>query len=236
MPRSNHRLYPAFLLAFQLILGCSSEPAVKNDRAAQQSASAAVPATAAEAGQYDRLLLVFGDSLYAGYHLAPNEGFAPMLEQALDGRGLKVRVVNGGVSGDTSAAGLQRLAFTLDGLPRKPDLVILGLGANDMLRGLDPAETRANLRAILEELHRRGIKTMLTGMLAAPNLGKPYADRFNPIYPDLAREFGVPLYPFFLDGVANRPALLLDDGMHPNARGIGAIVGKIAPEVAAQLD
>src|SRR3546814_4600086 len=105
------------------------------------------------------------------------------------------------VSGDTSAAGLQRLAFTLDGLDRKPDLVIVGLGANDMLRGLSPRATRANLEAILTELKKRDIPTMLTGMVAAPNMGTDYAAAFNPIYPELAEEFGVPLYPFFLEGV-----------------------------------
>jgi acyl-CoA thioesterase-1 len=144
-------------------------------------------------------------------------------------------VVNAGVSGDTTAAGLARLGFTLDGLPRKPDLVIVGLGANDMLRGLSPAQTRKNLGAILDELDRRKVRAALTTMLAAPNLGEDYAQAFNPIYPDLARERGVRVYPFFLEGVAGRPDRLLPDGMHPNAQGIEDITARLAPQIAGDL-
>ncbi len=182
-----------------------------------------------------KLVVVFGDSLFAGYNLAQDRGFAPTLERGLAAGGTKARVFNAGVSGDTSAAGLQRLAFTLDGLDRKPDLVIVGLGANDMLRGLSPKATRANLDALLTELKKRDIPTMLTGMLAAPNMGPDYAAIFNPIYPDLARKYGVPLYPFFLDGVVGHHNLLLPDGMHPNDKGIDTIVGRIAPVVVANL-
>ena len=144
-------------------------------------------------------------------------------------------LLGAGVSGDTTAAGLARLAFTLDGLPRKPDLVIVGLGGNDLLRGLNPAQTRANLDAILTELDRRGIPAMLTGMLASPNMGADYVAAFNPIFPALARVHDTPLYPFFLDGVAGRPALIQPDGLHPNAAGIDVIVGKVAPAVTAAL-
>jgi len=195
------------------------------------AAPAAQPVPAADS----KLVVVFGDSLYAGYGLDAGKGFAPVLERALVARGIKASVFNAGVSGDTTAAGLGRLAFTLDGLPRKPDLVIVGLGGNDMLRGLSPEETRRNLDAIMAELKARKIKAALTGMLASPNMGPDYAAAFNPIYPDLAKKYGAPLYPFFLEGVAGTPALQLPDGIHPNDRGIERIVEQVAPFVAGQL-
>ncbi|MFM6854653.1 MAG: arylesterase, partial [Sphingopyxis sp.] len=182
-----------------------------------------------------RLILAFGDSLYAGYGVTQDQGFAPQLEQALNRAGHGVRVHNAGVSGDTTAAGLARLAFTLDGLPKKPDLAIVGLGGNDMLRGINPEQTRANLDAILTQLDQRGIPAMLTGMLAPPNMGAQYASAFNPIYPALARKHGAALYPFFLDGVVGRADLIQADHIHPTAPGIAIIVGKIAPAVAAAL-
>lgn len=218
--------YAGLILLFQLAGGCSSEPAPKKEEVRGEIVKPAADA---------KLVLAFGDSLYAGYNLPQSEGFAPELQRALAARGISADVRNGGVSGDTSAAGLQRLAFTLDGLPRKPDLVIVGLGANDMLRGLDPAEAQANLRAILAELRTRQIPAMLTGMLTSRNMGPDYARRFDPIYPALAREFGVPLYPFFLDGVVGKRALLLEDGLHPNEKGVDLIVEKVAPQVAAAL-
>lgn len=199
-------------------------------------AANAAPAAARSAPSADaRLVVAFGDSLFAGYNLGPDQGFAPALERRLAAEGVDARVFNAGVSGDTSAAGLQRLAFTLDGLERKPDLVILGLGANDMLRGLDPGATRANLDAILAELKKREIPAMLTGMVAAPNMGADYAAKFNPIYPDLAKKYGLTLYPFFLDGVIGNPGLLLPDGIHPNDRGIDAIVQRVSPLVEKQI-
>lgn len=191
------------------------------------------PATAPAADE--RLVVAFGDSLYAGYNLDQGKGLAPVLERALGARGIKARVINAGVSGDTSAAGLARLAFTLDGLPRKPDLMLLGLGGNDMLRGLSPTETRANLDAILTEAKKRGIKVVLTGMLASPNMGPDYAAAFNPIYPELARKYEARLYPFMLDGVIGQRVLLLPDGIHPNDSGVTVIVGKLAPLVADAL-
>jgi acyl-CoA thioesterase-1 len=193
------------------------------------------PATTEVPAEDTRLVVAFGDSLFAGYGLAQDEGFAPALQRALEAQGLKAQVVNAGVSGETTAGGRERLAFTLDGLPRQPDLVIVGLGGNDMLRGLDPAQTRANLDAILAELKARGIATMLTGMLVSPNMGPDYAAAFNPIYPDLAKKFGLPLYPFFLQGVVGRRDLQLPDGIHPNAQGIKAVVQRIAPLVGREL-
>lgn len=198
----------------------------------QASTNAAAPETVAEDA---KLVLAFGDSLYAGYNLSQEEGFAPALERALTKAGIPARVHNAGVSGDTTAAGLQRLAFTLDGLPRKPDLAIVGLGGNDMLRGLNAAQTRANLTAICEELEKRGIPIILTGMVAAPNMGADYASAFNAIYPDLSKRFGAGLYPFFLDGVITDRALMLPDGLHPNAQGVEAVVAKVAPLVETRL-
>lgn len=216
-----------------LTVGCSDD-----NMANRQASMAANQATAspviAPAENNDRrpIILAFGDSLYAGYNLPQDQGFAPELERALAARKLSFRVHNAGVSGDTSATARARLAFALDGLGAKPALVIVGLGGNDMLRGLRPEETRANLAAILEELKRREIPAMLTGMLASPNMGADYAAQFNPIYPDLARQYRVPLYPFFLDGVVGNPRLQLPDGIHPNEAGVDAIVARLAPKVA----
>lgn len=215
-------------LALVHLAACS--PAAP-DAAPSPTPSATAPTPAADT----KAVVVFGDSLFAGYNLPQDKGFAPALQRALAGQGVKASVFNAGVSGDTSAAGLQRLAFTLDGQARKPDLVIVGLGANDMLRGLDPAETRRNLDAILAELKKRQIPAMLTGMVAAPNMGADYARQFNAIYPDLARQYDVPLYPFFLDGVITDRALLLGDGIHPNEQGVAKIAAAVGPLVARQL-
>ncbi|WP_241527185.1 arylesterase [Sphingomonas turrisvirgatae] len=198
-------------------------------------ATASPTATAATPAADTRAVVVFGDSLFAGYNLPQDQGFAPALQRVLAGQGVKANVFNAGVSGDTSAAGLQRLAFTLDGQARKPDLVIVGLGANDMLRGLDPADTRRNLDAILAELKQREIPAMLTGMVAAPNMGADYARQFNSIYPDLARKYDLPLYPFFLDGVITDRTLLLADGIHPNAQGVAKIATRVGPLVAREF-
>lgn len=223
--------YGVLALIIQLGAGCSDKIS-SQDTVSSSPDKTEVVASAIPDG---KVVVAFGDSLFAGYNLPQDQGFAPTLERALDARGMKAHVFNAGVSGDTSAAGLQRLDFVLDGLGRKPDLVIVGLGANDMLRGLNPNETRANLDAILSQLKKRGIRTILTGMLAAPNLGPDYARAFNPIYPDLARKFGLALDPFFLAGVAGRRERQLPDGMHPNQRGVQVIVDRIEPVVAAAL-
>lgn len=225
--------YGALALIVQLAVACSDKtpmpPPAGNDGQVANQAQSAVP-TADE-----RLVVAFGDSLYAGYNLDQDKGLAPVLEKALTARGIKARVVNAGVSGDTTAAGLTRLAFTLDGLPRKPDLMLVGLGGNDMLRGLSPAETRTNLDAILAQLQKRGIPVLLTGVLASPNMGPDYAAAFNPIYPELAQKYKSGLYPFMLDGVIGDRALQLPDGIHPNDKGVTVIVGKLAPVVAGAL-
>lgn len=199
-------------------------------------AADAKPANGAAEVADRKLVVAFGDSLYAGYGVLPQESFPARLEKALAARGVAATVRNAGVSGDTTAAGLRRLAFTLDGLDRTPDLAMVNLGGNDMLRGIDPAETRANLTAICAELERRGIPILLTGMVAAPNMGRDYADAFNAIYGDLAKRYDAVLYPFFLDGVVTDRALMLPDGVHPNPQGIDAIVAKITPLVAGTLE
>lgn len=202
--------------------------------AAPGPAPTPTPRASADAAD-TRLVLAFGDSLYAGYGVLAQQSFPYVLEQRLRASGVAANVRNAGVSGDTTAAGRRRLAFTLDGLPRKPDLAIVGLGGNDMLRGIDPAETRANLDAICAELQRRGIPIMLTGMRAPPNLGGDYVRAFESIFPDLAEKYDAPLDPFFLDGVVTQPSLMLPDRIHPNPTGIERIADRVAPVVAAAL-
>ncbi|TFI60057.1 arylesterase [Sphingomonas parva] len=180
-------------------------------------------------------ILAFGDSLTAGYGLPPGQGFAPQLEDSLRRNGVRAFVTNAGVSGNTAAQGRARLAWTLDGLKTKPDLAIVALGANDMLRGLPPKQTRADLDVILAEFQRRGIPVLLAGMLAPPNLGQRYMAEYNSIFPDLAGKYRASLYPFFLSGVAGVPALNLPDRVHPNFQGIKRMVTGITPSVLAAL-
>ena len=181
------------------------------------------------------LVWAFGDSLSAGYGLPPADGFTTKLQAALRKAGVAATVRNGGVAGDTAAQARARLRWGLRGLGATPDLVIVELGANDMLRGLPPAQARANLDAILTELHNRHIPVLLAGMRAAPNLGPNYVRGFEAMYPELAKAHGAPLYSFFLDGVAAKREYLQADGLHPNARGTDIIVAKILPAVRAAL-
>jgi acyl-CoA thioesterase I len=173
-------------------------------------------------------IVALGDSLTAGYQLPAGDTFPVRLEQALKAKGLAVEVVNAGVSGDTSTGGLARLDWSV---PDGTDAVILELGANDMLRGVEPKVTREALDTILRRLKERRIEVLLCGMLAPPNLGPDYARAFNPIYPQLASAHGVFFYPFFLAGVATNASLNQRDGMHPNANGVAAIVTRILPQV-----
>ena len=191
--------------------------------------------TAAAPAPERPLVLAFGDSLTAGYGLDSGLGFAPQLQATLRRHGIAAEVIDGGVSGDTSEAGKARLGWTIDGLPRKPDLVVLELGANDRLRGLDPALTRANLDAILGELKRRNIKVLIAGMRAAPNLDPAYVARFEAIYPELAKRNGAALYPFFMEGVAGQKGMTQPDGMHPTFEGVKRIVTGITPAVKRAL-
>ena len=198
--------------------------------------TAAMAATgAAAAAVKDVHILAFGDSLTAGYGLQPGQGFAPQLEDSLRRNGVRAFVTNAGVSGNTAAQGRARLQWTLDGLAQRPDLAIVALGANDMLRGLPPAQTRKDLDAILAELRRRGIRVLIAGMLAPPNLGARYRADYDTIFPDLARKHDAALYPFFLAGVAGNPALNLPDRVHPNFQGIKRVVAGITPSVVKAL-
>ena len=195
-------------------------------QAAMASAGAAAP----------RTILALGDSLTAGYLLRPAESFPAQLEAALRAKGRAVTVHNAGVSGDTTAQGRARLAWVLAGLKTPPDLAIVELGANDMLRGQPPAAAKANLDAILAELAKRHVPVLLAGMRASPNLGAAYVRDFDAIYPALAKSRGVALYPFFMDGVAAVPGMQLGDGLHPTPKGVAVIVRRILPSVERGLD
>jgi acyl-CoA thioesterase I len=178
------------------------------------------------------VIVAYGDSLSAGYQLPPADSFPSQLAVALRGT---AKVHNAGVSGDTTTQGRARMAWVLGGLKTKPDLIILELGANDSLRGIDPKITRANLDAMLAEFKKRGIPVLLAGMLAPPNMGPQYSKAYNSIFPDLAKKYNVPLYPFFMDGVVMNDKLKLADGMHPNKQGVSVIVEKILPAVTKAL-
>jgi acyl-CoA thioesterase-1 len=183
----------------------------------------------------ERRILALGDSLFAGFGVARGEGYPEKLEAALRARGINARIANAGVSGDTTAAGLQRLQFALDAQPAPPELVLISLGGNDVLRGLPPEQTRANLGAILAELQKRKIRAVLMGMLAPPNLGADYRAQFDPIYPALAKTYGAALVPFFLAPVIDKPDLVQQDHIHPTAQGVEAIVAATADVVAGAL-
>ena len=177
-------------------------------------------------------MVVLGDSLSAGYGLAAQAAFPVRLQKALADKGIKVDMINAGVSGDTASGGRDRLDWSV---PEGTEAVIVELGANDALRGTDPAVTRAALTDILTRLKARKIAVLLCGMVAPPNYGSDYAARFNAIYPELSKSFGVPLYPFFLEGVAAEARLNQKDGIHPTSEGVDVIVKNILPMVEALI-
>ncbi len=178
-------------------------------------------------------LVALGDSLTAGYNLSASDAFPARLEAALRERGHDVTIVNAGVSGDTASGGRDRVDWSVeDGT----DGVILALGANDMLRGLDPARTRAALDATITRLQERDIAVLLAGMMAGRNLGPDYAKEFDAIYPELAEQHGIMLYPFLLEGVAGEASLNLDDGIHPNPEGVAVMVEKMLPVVESFIE
>ncbi len=178
-------------------------------------------------------VLVLGDSLTAGFGLPVTESLPSQLEAVLKGQGLDVVILNGGVSGDTTAGGLSRVDWAL---ADNPGYALVALGANDALRGLDTEKAFQNLDAIIGKLKAKGIKVMILGMMAPPNLGRDYGERFAAIFPKLAEKYRVPLYPFLLDGVAADPKLNQRDGIHPNAEGVRIIVARLAPLVKRLLE
>jgi acyl-CoA thioesterase-1 len=181
------------------------------------------------------VVLAYGDSLTAGYQLPPGQGFAPQLEKALKAKGRDVTVVGAGVSGDTSTQGRARVNWVLAGMKQKPDLVVLELGANDMLRGQSPKTARENLDAMVKAFKAKGARVLVAGMRANPTLGKAYVTEFEGMFSGVAKANGVALYPFFLDGVAAQPSLQLADGMHPNGKGVQVMVKRILPAVEREL-
>ena len=187
----------------------------------------------APANAETKVIVALGDSLTAGFGLPPQDGFVPRLQAALRAAGRSVTITNAGVSGDTATGGAERVDWSV---PDGTDGVIVELGANDMLRGVDPKVTRAALARILDRLAQRRIPAMLVGMRALPNLGEDYARRFEAVYVDLARERGLIFYPFFLEGVAGDRSLNQGDGVHPNAKGVAAMVRAITPTVERFLD
>ena len=185
----------------------------------------------------EKVILAMGDSLMAGYNLPPNASFPAQLETWLREQGADVRVLNSGVSGDTTASGRSRLDWSLASVPGgKPDLFILEFGGNDMLRGIDPTVTRANMDAILKHLSDKDIKVLVMGMQAPPNMGSEYEREFNAIFPELAEKYDVELYPFYLEGVAAIPSLNLEDGIHPNENGIEIMVENSGPMILELID
>jgi len=215
-----------------LLAGCgSAEPAP----VAETAPTAALDAPLPQIGGPQRTILAFGDSLFAGYSLEPGQGYPEQLQVVLRARGINAQVIDAGVSGDTTQAGAQRIGFVLDNAGVKPELALLELGGNDLLRGIPPEQTRANLAAILDELKQRGIPVLLMGMRAPPNLGPQFQAEFDGLYPALAEQYGARLVPFFLGPVYDKPELILPDRIHPTAAGIEAIVADTIEAVAGAL-
>jgi acyl-CoA thioesterase-1 len=181
-----------------------------------------------------RRLMILGDSITAGYGLPAHLAFPAKLQQALDSRGRAIEIVNAGVSGDTSAGGRARLDWALGNEP--PPFAIVALGGNDALRGITPEVTEANLEAVVTTLKSRGTRVLLAGMLAPRNLGRDYAEKFDAIYPTIAKRHAIVLYPFFLEGVAADPALNQPDGIHPNPRGVEVMIERMIDSVLRWID
>lgn len=226
--------FPSILIAPMLLLaGCGEAPGATADPS--PAATMAPPASEAVVAGPERRILAFGDSLFAGLGVGIENSYPAQLEAALRKEGINVRIANAGVSGDTTAAGLQRLAFTLDAQKPKPDLVLLELGANDMLRALKPEETRRNLGAMLDELAKRDIPVLLMGMRAPPNYGPEYQRAFDAIYADLGKREGVTLVPFWLETIYQRPELFQADRLHPTTEGLGVLVAATKEAVTTAL-
>jgi acyl-CoA thioesterase-1 len=225
----------AVAAALVALAGCGGEAATAPDSgeiaADGKPALPAIPVMGPE-----RRIIAFGDSLFAGYGLDPRDSYPEKLEAALRAKGINADVINAGVSGDTTAAGLQRLEFTLASQKENPPaLFILELGGNDLLRGLSPEETRGNLERMLKVLKAQGVPVLLMGMRAPPNYGPEYQQQFDAIYRDLAKQYGAALIPFWLEDIYREPALFQSDRIHPTADGVERLVASTLPQVEAAL-
>ena len=215
------------------LAGCEDQaaaPVQETGASAASEAEAPIPVMGPE-----RHILAFGDSLFAGYGVGRENSYPAQLQAALRARGINADIVNAGISGDTTAAGLARLSYTLDAQETVPELVILELGGNDLLRSLPPAETRKNLDAMMAELQQRGIPVLLMGMRAPPNLGPAFQGEFDAIYSELAEEYDADLVPFFLDSIYRRPDLIQADRVHPTEEGISELVSATVEDVVQAL-
>lgn len=217
-----------------MLAACGGEVPAESPAETGSDTNAAEVATVPVMGP-ERDILAFGDSLFAGYGVGKENSYPAKLEAALRARGVNADIANAGISGDTSAAGLQRLTFTLDAQDEKPDLFILELGGNDLLRGISPGQTRANLAAMLDELKAREIPALIMGMRAPPNYGPEYQQQFDALYADLAREYGAALIPFWLEAIYQDPSLFQDDRIHPTEDGLEELVAATIDQVAAAL-
>ncbi|MFW2349437.1 arylesterase [Qipengyuania sp.] len=226
------RLLSILVLAGTLAACGSSDDTVvvPDDPRAEQATAAPIAVEGPE-----RLILAFGDSLFAGYGVGRENSYPAKLETALRTQGINAVVTNAGISGETSGAGAQRLKFTLDAQEEKPDLVMLELGGNDMLRAIPPAATRANFETMLDELKRREIPVLLMGMRAPPNYGPEYQQEFDAIYGTMAQRYGVAIIPFWLEAIYQDPSLFQDDKIHPTTKGIDVLVADTLDEVEAAL-
>ncbi|HAU21274.1 MAG TPA: arylesterase [Erythrobacter sp.] len=182
-----------------------------------------------------RKILAFGDSLFAGYGVGKENSYPAKLQSALRARGINAQITNAGISGDTSAAGLQRLAFTLDAQEEKPELFILELGGNDLLRGISPDQTRENFQAMLDELKQREIPVLIMGMRSPPNYGPEYQAEFDGLYGELAREYNTAFIPFWLEAIYEDQRLFQDDRIHPTEEGLEVLVGSTVDQIAEAL-
>ena len=217
------------------VLGCKEAAPPPQAAATVEVSVAASEAVAATPAADAVVVLALGDSLFAGYGLGPGQSYPAQLETALKARGIPARLVNAGVSGDTTADGLARLDFVLKGIGKKPALAIISLGGNDMLRAVPPAETRRNLAELLAKLQAAKVPVLLLGLLAAPNLGQDYAAGFNPIYPALAKQYGAALVPFWLAPLQGHPELVQADHIHPTLPGIDQLVAATVDQVAGAV-
>lgn len=228
---SSKLLIPVLAL---MLAGCGADAPADAPEGAAESGGDIVEATLPVAGP-QRNIVAFGNSLFAGYGVDEDASYPSRLQAALRARGVNAQIANAGVSGDTTAAGLQRFEFTLDAQEEKPDLVIVELGGNDLLRGLSPEETRSNLDAMLAELQKRDIPALLMGMRAPPNYGPEFQREFDQLYGDLAKKYDAALVPFFLESIYQRPELFQSDRIHPTEEGIEELVGATVETVADAL-